>query len=158
MSGSACPSKPTPDGSRQVGGCPLRSRSRIEDSAVLARAHASGSRTRKRTWTMRINVILVATAMIAAAAPALAQQTYPTPEAAMKDLVDSAKDKTSGFGERIFGKDGAALLKSGDADRDAENLDTFNAAAAAHAELLDGPNGTKVLTVGKNGWTLPVPL
>jgi len=107
---------------------------------------------------MRINVILVATAMIAAAAPALAQQTYPTPEAAMKDLVDSAKDKTSGFGERIFGKDGAALLKSGDADRDAENLDTFNAAAAAHAELLDGPNGTKVLTVGKNGWTLPVPL
>ena len=34
----------------------------------------------------------------------------------MKDLVDSAKAKTPGFGDRILGKDGAALLRSGDAD------------------------------------------
>ena len=81
--------------------------------------------------TMRIGGILAAAVLIAAALPARAQETYPTPEAAVKDLVDSAKAKTPGFGDRILGKDGAALLRSGDADEDAENLKEFNEAAAA---------------------------
>ena len=81
--------------------------------------------------TMRIGGILAAAVLIAAALPARAQETYPTPEAAVKDLVDSAKAKTPGFGDRILGKDGAALLRSGDADEDAENLNEFNEAAAA---------------------------
>ena len=59
----------------------------------------------------------------------------------MKDLVDSAKAKTPGFGDRILGKDGAALLRSGDADQDAENLKEFNEAAAASTAIDDGPNG-----------------
>ena len=62
----------------------------------------------------------------------------------MKDLVDSAKAKTPGFGDRILGKDGAALLRSGDADEDAENLKEFNQAAAAETAIDDGPDGTKV--------------
>jgi len=107
---------------------------------------------------MRTSVILAAAAMIAAAVPAGAQQVYPTPEAAAKDLIDSAKDKTPGFGERIFGKEGAELLKSGDPEQDARNVDTFLAAAAAQTEIEDGPDGTKLLSVGKNGWTLPLPL
>src|SRR5208282_6623889 len=90
--------------------------------------------------------------------PARAQETYPTPEAAVKDLVDSAKAKTPGFGDRILGKDGAALLRSGDADEDAENLKEFNEAAAESTAIDDGPDGTKILRVGKNGWTLPLPL
>ena len=108
--------------------------------------------------TMRIGGILAAAVLIAAALPALAQETYPTPEAAVKDLVDSAKAKTPGFGDRILGKEGAALLRSGDADEDAENLKEFNEAAAALTAIDDGPNGTKILRVGKNGWTLPLPL
>ena len=76
----------------------------------------------------------------------------------MKDLVDSAKAKTPCFGDRILGKDGAALLRSGDTDQDAENLKEFNEAAAALTAIDDGPNGTKILRVGKNGWTLPLPL
>jgi Protein of unknown function (DUF2950) len=109
--------------------------------------------------TMRIGGILMAAAvLIAAALPACAQETYPTPEAAVKDLVDSAKAKTPGFGDRILGKDGAALLRSGDTDQDAENLKEFNTAAAAATAIDDGPNGTKILRVGKNGWTLPLPL
>ena len=108
--------------------------------------------------TMRIGGILAAAVLIAAALPALAQETYPTPEAAVKDLVDSAKAKTPGFGDRILGKDGAALLRSGDVDEDAENLKEFNAGAAASTAIEDGPKGTKILRVGKNGWTLPLPL
>jgi hypothetical protein len=102
--------------------------------------------------TMRIGGILAAAVLIAAALPARAQETYPTPEAAAKDLVDSAKAKTPGFGDRILGKDGAALLRSGDTDQE------FNEAAAALTAIDDGPNGTKILRVGKNGWTLPLPL
>src|SRR4029077_7958316 len=108
--------------------------------------------------TMRIGGILAAAILIAAAIPARAQETYPTPEAAVKDLVDSARAKTPGFGDRILGKDGAALLRSGDADQDAENLKEFNEAAAASTAIDDGPDGTKILRVGKSGWTLPLPL
>jgi hypothetical protein len=107
---------------------------------------------------MRIGGILAAAVLIAMALPARAQETYPTPEAAVKDLVDSAKAKTPGFGDRILGKEGAALLRSGDADQDSENLKEFNDAAAAQTATDDGPNGTKILRVGKNGWTLPLPL
>ena len=80
--------------------------------------------------TIRISGLLAAAILIAAALPGSAQQAYPTPEAAVKDLVDSAKAKTPGFGDRILGKDGAALLRSGDPDEDAENLKEFNEAAA----------------------------
>jgi hypothetical protein len=50
------------------------------------------------------------------------------------------------------------LLRSGDSDEDAENLKEFNEAAAAQTAIDDGPDGTKILRVGKNGWTLPLPL
>jgi len=108
--------------------------------------------------TMKIGAVLAAAILIAAAVPALAQATYPSPEAAVKDLVESAKAGTPGFGERILGKEGAALLKSGDPDQDTENLKEFNEAAAALTAIDDGPNGDKILRVGKNGWTLPLPL
>ena len=108
--------------------------------------------------TKRIDGILAAAILIATAFPARAQEAYPTPEAAVKDLVDSAKAKMLGFGDRILGKDGAALLRSGDAAEDAENLKEFNEAAAASTAIDDGPNGTKLLRVGKRGWTLPLPL
>ena len=108
--------------------------------------------------TMKIGGVLAAAILIAATASALAQATYPSPEAAVKDLVESAKAGTPGFGERILGKEGAALLKSGDPDQDTENLKEFNEAAAALTAIDDGPNGEKILRVGKNGWTLPLPL
>src|ERR1700755_3346246 len=113
---------------------------------------------RTTTMTMKIAGVLAAAVLFAAASAADAQETYPTPEAAVKDLVDSAKAKTPGFGDRILGKDGAALLRSGDPAEDAENLKEFNEAAAASTAIDDGPNGTKILRVGKRGWTLPLPL
>jgi len=107
---------------------------------------------------MRISVILMAALLSSSTLPARAQQIYPTPEAAVKDLTESARDKTPGFGDRILGKDGAALLRSGDADEDAGNLKEFNEAAAALTAVDDGPDGTKILRVGNTGWTFPLPL
>jgi Protein of unknown function (DUF2950) len=110
------------------------------------------------TMRMRTSVIFAAAILIAAALPVRAQQTYPTPEDAVKDLVDSAKTKAPGFGNRILGKEGAALLRSGDSDQDAENLKDFNEASTEITAIDDGPDGTKILRVGKNSWTLPLPL
>jgi hypothetical protein len=108
--------------------------------------------------TTRTSVILAAAVLIAAALPARAQQAYPTPEDAVKDLVESAKAKAPGFGDRILGKEGADLLRSGDPEEDAQDLNDFNEAAAESTAIDDGPDGTKILRVGKNGWTLPLPL
>ena len=117
----------------------------------------AGTRTRTTTMTMRIGGILAAAVLIAAAIPARAQETYPTPEAAVKDLVNSAKAKTPGFGDRILGKDGAALLRSGDADEDAGNLKSSTRRRPCRPQSTMA-HGTKILRVGKNGWTLPLPL
>ena len=108
--------------------------------------------------TSRTSALLAAVVLIAATLPAVAQQVYPTPEAAVKDLVDSAREKSPGFADRILGKDGAALVRSGDADEDADNLADFNEASSELTAIDDGPDGTKILRVGKGGWTLPLPL
>src|SRR6516162_3199469 len=102
----------------------------------------SGMRTRTTRMTIRTSGVLAAAILIAAALPAGAQQAYPTPEAAVKDLVDSAKAQTPGFGDRILGKEGAALLRSGDPDEDARNLKEFDEAAAKLIAIDDGPDGT----------------
>jgi hypothetical protein len=60
---------------------------------------------------MRIGGIVAAAVLIAAAIPARAQETYPTPEAAVKDLVDPPS-QTQAW-RPVLGKDGAALLRSG---------------------------------------------
>jgi hypothetical protein len=108
---------------------------------------------------MKANSCAVAAALLVAlAAPAAAQQVYPSPEAAMKDLIDSAKSGGPDFGERIFGKKGIDLLRSGDNDEDARRLKEFNEAAAQSAELETPRDDERVLRLGANGWTFPVPL
>ena len=92
-----CGSRPTASGWRAARICRVRNRPRIDGAppgSRHARAIGKGNRTRTTTMTMRIGGILAAAVLIAAAFPAFAQETYPTPEAAVKDLVDSAKAKT----------------------------------------------------------------
>jgi hypothetical protein len=87
-----------------------------------------------------------------------AQQIYPTPEEAAKDLIDSARAKAPEFGKRILGAQGAALLRSGDREEDARNLEEFNE-AAAEAMALDEKNAvTRLLRLGDRGWTFPLPI
>jgi hypothetical protein len=107
---------------------------------------------------MKLSLLVAGVALIALPGLAAAQQVYPSPEAAAKDLIDSAKAGTAGFATRIFGKDGVALLSSGDKDTDVENVQEFNDAAAALNAIDEGENGEKLLRVGTNGWTLPLPL
>ncbi len=87
-----------------------------------------------------------------------AQQIYPTPEAAAKDLIDSARAKAPEFGKRILGQQGAALLRSGDPEEDARNLAEFNEAAASAMALDEKNAATRLLRIGDRGWTFPLPI
>lgn len=101
---------------------------------------------------------VLATVTASAVSPARAQQVYPTPEAAMKDLIDSAKAGAPGFGDRIFGKDGADLMRSGNKAEDQRHLAEFNQIAAEAASLDAVAADTRILRAGKMGWTFPVPI
>ena len=96
--------------------------------------------------------------LIACQSQPRAQQIYPTPEAAAKDLIDSARAEEPGFGNRILGAQGAALLRSGDAKEDASNLAQFNEAAAETMALDEKDGNTRLLRVGARGWTFPLPI
>jgi Protein of unknown function (DUF2950) len=111
---------------------------------------------------MSIKIALVATSLFAMAAfsadPALAQQAFPTPEAAGQALVEAASAPEPGAIERIFGPGGTELLSSGDAAIDRQRADDFLALAAGGNSIVDGNAGTKDLVFGSDGWRFPIPL
>ena len=101
---------------------------------------------------------LAGSMILASAAMSMAQQAYPTPEAAAKDLVDSARSNADGFARRIFGAEGKALLESGDAREDSRRLAEFNEGASKGASLVGKADNMKLLRLSGNGWILPVPI
>ncbi len=107
----------------------------------------------------RISALAFSTALaLVAALPAAAQQTFPTPEAASKALIDAAKAGEPGFVERIFGAEGKDLLSSGIPEDDQERLARFNAAAADSATLVPRGDATRVLRLGRRGFDFPIPI
>lgn len=93
-----------------------------------------------------------------AAAPAFAQQAYPTPEAAAEALVaalgtqraDEAKLAT------LFGKNWRDYVPTEGVDR--ADVDAFLAAYKARHSILKDADGRSVLAVGDKSWAFPVPL
>ena len=104
---------------------------------------------------------ILAVGLLAASAltsPALAQQVFQTPEAAMTALIDSARHPDGKVMGRLFGKGADLVLKSGDAEEDKLRLDAFNAAAAQGSKLLELGDSMRVVSVGATGWTFPIPI
>jgi hypothetical protein len=101
---------------------------------------------------------LASSLILGGAASSLAQQAYPTPEAAAKDLVASARSNSDGFVQRIFGTEGKALLESGDAAEDSRRLTEFNEGASKGTSLVAKADGAKLLQFSANGWIFPVPI
>ncbi len=107
----------------------------------------------------RISAFAFSTALVLLAAlPAAAQQTFPTPEAASKALVDAAKAGEPGFVERIFGAEGKDLLSSGVPEEDKDRLARFNAAAGESATLLPAGDAKRILRLGRRGFDFPIPI
>jgi len=90
--------------------------------------------------------------------PAIAQEVFPSPEAASTALVDAAKAPERGMLDKIFGPGARDLIASGDEDVDKQRLSDFLELASKGGTVVDGEEGTKVLTYGADQWPFPIPL
>lgn len=88
--------------------------------------------------------------------PALAQQRFPSPEAAAQALVTAvATNDEDGLG-RVLGRQFRTLIPEGSVTRD-DVYDFLGAWAREHRILPDGENRA-LLAVGESRWTFPVPI
>jgi hypothetical protein len=86
------------------------------------------------------------------------QPSFPSAEDAVAALVDAArKDDVSAL-RKLFGPGAEGIVDSGDAVADADARRDFIARYdARHALVADGDD-RQLLTVGEDGWPLPVPI
>ena len=91
------------------------------------------------------------------AAPAAAQQTFATPEDAMKALENAAIEKDQAALNAIFGPDRQKIL-SGDPVEDTNALARFAANYRKFAQLEKESDDKEVLLVGADHWPMPIPI
>jgi hypothetical protein len=102
--------------------------------------------------------ILLWAVLIGCGAPALAQEQFDTPEAAVDALVGAAKAGDAKAIVAVLGPDGQAIVSSGDPVADSNTREKFVAAYdAKHAIEAEG-NGTQTLIIGDDDWPFPIPL
>jgi hypothetical protein len=85
-------------------------------------------------------------------------RTFPSPEDAVRALVDAAKQGAMEEVGAIFGPDGKDLVDSSDPATLRRNRQIFTAAAAERWQLVDQGTNTRTLVVGNEDWPFPVPL
>ena len=90
------------------------------------------------------------------AAPEHAAPTFPTPEAAVRQLVVAAEDEHAA--DLLLGPGGFALLRSGDDVADRQDLEAVGELIRQRIafQYLDGDCALALL--GDEGWELPIPL
>lgn len=124
---------------------------------VLAAVEGDVEMERSKMTSFRQIVKVATVAAVFAAAPlAFAQTTFPTPEAAAEALVDGIARHDTDAIKAVVGPDYAKYFPK--ANTDPEDITNFLAAwARGHAIVPEGSDKV-FLGVGKNGWTLPVPI
>jgi hypothetical protein len=127
--------------------------------AVVVAAAAEGDveMERSKMTNFKHIVKVAAVAAVLALAPlAYAQKAFPTPEAAAEALVDGIARHDRDAIKLVAGADYEKYFPS--SRTDPEDITNFLAAwARAHA-IVPAGNDKAFLGVGKNGWTLPVPI
>jgi DUF2950 family protein len=85
------------------------------------------------------------------------QQTFETPEAAMRTIADLAGTGDTKRAEAIFGEDAANFLRSGDPQ--ADRADALQVKQMILDKLaFEDRNAQKIALVGKDAWPFPIPL
>lgn len=92
------------------------------------------------------------------ASPLAAQEVFPTPEAAAQALIAAAQKGEKGLLLRFFGPGSEPVFKSGDETTDAARLKQFNDAAALSNSLQVRNDTMRVLQIGRQQWTFPLPI
>ena len=100
--------------------------------------------------------IAAAGALFALAPLAHAQTAFPTPEAAAEALVDGIARHDTDAIKAVAGADYQKYFPSSTTDPD--DITNFLAAWARGHAIVPAGNDKAFLGVGKNGWTLPVPI
>ena len=97
--------------------------------------------------------------VLAAPSPAGGQEprVFPTPEDAVRALIDAAKASDVDGLVAIFGADGKALISSSDPATARQHREVFVVAIAEGWRLVDRGQG-KELVIGHEAWPFPVPL
>jgi len=95
-----------------------------------------------------------------AAAPAVPQQTFDTPEEAADALILAAERFDVPALKEILGQDGVDLVITEDAVQDKNQSAAFAAEARAQSRVVRDPKNSKVaiLSVGVDEWPLPIPI
>jgi hypothetical protein len=105
----------------------------------------------------RISLCLFA-AVLAAGCQSSAQHTFKSPEAAVDSLVSALRAGDTAQLDQIFGKDGAAIVSSGDPVADRNDFAKFVQAYDAKHELSPAGDGEMMLTIGNDDWPFPAPI
>jgi Protein of unknown function (DUF2950) len=102
--------------------------------------------------------ILLCAALMAWGAPASAQETFTTPEAAVDALVGAAKSGDKKAILAVLGPDGQAIVSSGDPVADTNTREKFVAQYDAEHAIEPEGDGTQTLIIGDDDWPFPIPL
>ncbi|WP_425306729.1 DUF2950 family protein [Cupriavidus pauculus] len=106
-------------------------------------------------FMLRLLRALCAAALLGAVAPALAQQVYPTPEAAMDALGDGVARSDPAALTRVLGAQYPKLLPP---HLDQQDVYDFLGAWASHHAIRKEGDDIASVEVGDSGWTFPVPI
>jgi len=93
-----------------------------------------------------------------AAAQPMQPRTFPSPEDAVKTLVETVNKGDLDALLTIFGPDGKDLLASSDPATARMNRQVFAVATAERWRLTDADANRKTLVIGNEEWPFPVPL
>ena len=114
-----------------------------------------------RSWRPRAAALALTCVLLALTVPIAAQstrhRTFPTPDAAVKVLIDAVKAGNLDELLAIFGSDGRDLIASSDPATARSNREVFAVAVAEQWHLEDEGKG-KTLVIGNEQWPFPVPL
>lgn len=107
------------------------------------------------TMNYRLPAALAAFALAGAlgASPALGQQAFPTAEGAAKAFVDALATNDDAAVANVLGRDYRRLLPPSDAGDKTRFLE-----AVSRGQKVQVSGDRALLEVGRNGWTLPIPI
>ncbi len=87
------------------------------------------------------------------------QTTFSSPDEGMQAFVEAIKSNDPSRLKTLLGADGLKLFDSGDAAADAQWRKQFLSAYAEGNRVVFKENNTRaILTVGRDGWPMPIPL
>jgi hypothetical protein len=115
---------------------------------------------------MNLSIRFAAIAMMALVVPTLpaaeqkapvAQQTFASPEEAIKALREAAESGNKAAMEKIFGPE-VTLLRTGDKVQDDDNRQKFAKAIVEGCQQVPEGDGKITLEIGSTNWPFPIPL